>query len=200
MPGRNSFLLIAAALLLGAFTTGCATITKGSSQSITINTDPPGANCTMSREGAMIGAVAQTPGTLLVEKDKDAITVNCKKEGYFESALAMEASIQGMTFGNILFGGIVGVAIDGVSGALHQYPPMLTVLLTPDAFDSAENRDKFFDRRRLSLLEEHGRTEESILKNCEAPDCEAQTKVAKEQMNNAMVMLEQKRTLARVRQ
>lgn len=200
MPGRNSLLLIAATLLLATFTTGCATITKGSSQSVTINTDPPGANCTLNREGAMIGAVAQTPGTLLLEKDKDTVTVSCKKEGYSESIQPLEAAFQGMTFGNILFGGLIGVAVDGMSGAMHQYPSLVTVLLTPEAFDSAETRDKFFDRRRLSLLEEHGRTEESILKNCEAADCEAQTKVAKEQMNNAVVILEQKRTLARVRQ
>ena len=48
---------------------GCATITKSSTQSVTINTRPSGAECHLNREGALIAVVNPTPGTISVEKD-----------------------------------------------------------------------------------------------------------------------------------
>jgi hypothetical protein len=34
-----------------------------------------------------------------------------------------------MAFGNIIFGGIIGGAIDAGSGAAYDYPPLITVLM-----------------------------------------------------------------------
>ena len=54
-----------------------------------------------------------------------------------------------MTFGNILFGGIIGVAVDASSGAMNEYPSSVTVRLipeeTPDLPDDgpeAEDKDE----------------------------------------------------------
>lgn len=196
---RNTILLINLALLL-LVASGCATVTKGGTQSLTISTDPPGASCTMNREGALIGAVPQTPGTIQIDKDKDTITVSCKKEGFFESVAVLASEIQGMTFGNILLGGVIGVAVDGISGAMHQYPPMISITLTPEAFDSAETRDRFFNRRRTELLEEHTKTVESIRNNCGEEECDGQVRAAKELTDSRVALMEEKRTLARVRQ
>ena len=41
--------------------TGCASIISGTSQTITINSNPPGAQCNLLREGLVIGSVT-TPG------------------------------------------------------------------------------------------------------------------------------------------
>src|SRR3546814_15893800 len=90
----------AIALALG----GCATITKGSDQSVTVLTDPNGAQCTFDRDGMTLAVVNPTPGTVQIEKSKDTITVRCKKEGFFETAETLDSEVQGMTFGNILFG------------------------------------------------------------------------------------------------
>jgi len=200
MPRKKKLLTSAAALLLCPFFTACATITKGGDQTVTITSDPPGATCTLSREGAVIAAVSQTPGSVQLDKDKDTITVSCKKEGYFEAIQPLEAVLQGMTFGNILFGGLIGVAVDGMSGAMHQYPTLVRILLTPESFDSAEARDKFFTRRRSEFLEEHAATVESIKNNCEEESCEGQIKAAKELHDSRIALLEQKRSQARVRQ
>lgn len=199
MP-RKIKLLTAAAILLASCNIGCATITKGGDQTVTITSDPPGAACTLSREGGVIAAVPQTPGSIQIDKDKDTITVSCKKEGYFEMIQPMEAAFQGMTFGNILFGGLIGVAVDGMSGAMHQYPALLKVLLTPESFDSAEARDKFFARRRAEFLEEHAATVDSIRKNCDEEGCEGQIKAAKEHHDSRIALLEAKRSQAMVRQ
>lgn len=200
MPKTSNLPVTAVILLLASSITGCATITKSGSQAITITSDPPGATCTLSREGSVIGAIPQTPGTLQLDKDKDAIAVSCKKDGYFEAVQALEADFQGMTFGNILFGGLIGVAVDGMTGAMHQYPAMVKVLLTPESFESTGAKDKFFSRRRSELLEEHTATVESIRKNCEEEGCEGQIKAAKEYHDSRIALLEAKRSQALVRQ
>ena len=43
--------LLALISLLG---TGCATLTKGSNQTITVSTEPSGAICTLSRDGRIV--------------------------------------------------------------------------------------------------------------------------------------------------
>ena len=39
----------------------------------------------------------------------------------------MASEFQAMTFGNILFGGLIGVVVDAASGATHEYPPLVTI-------------------------------------------------------------------------
>src|SRR5689334_20200634 len=112
--------ICAATLVLG----GCASLVKGTTQSVTVNTDPTGAICILSRDGAQIGIVNPTPGTIMVGKATGAISVACKKLGYDDSVGTLASSFQAMTFGNILFGGIIGVAIDAASGEMNEYPPM----------------------------------------------------------------------------
>src|SRR5213075_686126 len=91
---------------------GCATITKGNSQSVTVNTEPTGATCLLSRDGQQIAAVNPTPGTIVVGKASGTISVDCKKLNYEDATGVLASTFQAMTFGNIIFGGIIGVAVD----------------------------------------------------------------------------------------
>ena len=75
----------------------------------------------------------------------------CEKEGYLRAGGALVAETQGMTFGNLLFGGIIGLAIDAGSGAMHEYPAAITVALLPAEFESDTARDAFFDRRAADV-------------------------------------------------
>ncbi len=64
---RNSIVALSFRLLVfGAAIplvfSGCATLTKGSDQTITVTTDPSGATCTISREGKTVAVVNPTPG------------------------------------------------------------------------------------------------------------------------------------------
>lgn len=200
MHGKSKGTMHIAAMLLATVSaTGCATITKGASQSVTIATDPPGAACTLTREGAAIGVISPTPGTLQIEKDKDAISILCRKEGYFDGAAVLDSSFQGMTFGNLIFGGVIGVAVDGASGAMHSYPPMLTVGLTPESFDSTAARDMFFDRRRQEALADYERTAASIRKNCAEDGCAGELRTAEQRKDTAIALLERERSRVTVR-
>ena len=110
--------------------TGCASIVKGSSQSILITTPPTeGANCVLaSKEGNW---TVMSPGAVTVDKSKENITVTCKKDGYQDGVASIPSNFQGWTVGNILFGGLIGVGVDAATGAINEYPGAFQVPMTP---------------------------------------------------------------------
>ena len=135
-----------AGLSLAALTlSACATITKGSDQSVSILTDPAGAECRMERDGMTIAVVNPTPGTVQIDKSKHAVVVKCAADGYQDTFATMASEFQDMTVGNVVFGGLIGLAIDAGSGAMNQYPSEITLLLVPDSFPTEEKRDTFFE-------------------------------------------------------
>jgi hypothetical protein len=120
-------------LIMGAFVllTGCASIVEGTSQNITVNTSPSGADCGLYREGLKIATVQGTPGSGLVNKTKHDIWVVCVKQGYQMATYFNHSGIAGGTFGNILLGGGVGWAIDSASGADNKYDGAVNMTLVP---------------------------------------------------------------------
>jgi hypothetical protein len=123
---------VAGAALLLAATSGCASIIEGTSQTITLNTNPPGANCALVREGIVIGRVAPTPGSVVIEKTKHDITITCTKEGYQEATYLNHSGAAGATFGNIILGGGIGWAIDSASGADNKYDSPVNMTMVPE--------------------------------------------------------------------
>lgn len=105
-----------------AMLSACATLVNGSSQNVTVSTNPPGANCTLDRVGARIGAIPVTPGSVRLDKSKNDLSVTCSKEGYQTATVAHAPSFGAATFGNLIAGGIVGVVVDAASGANYSYP------------------------------------------------------------------------------
>jgi hypothetical protein len=136
------------ALLLVALLPACATITTGTSQSIAVMTEPPGASCTLSRDGGVIAVVNPTPGTVTVSKSTRDIAVNCSRPGHLPGVASHTAQFQGMTVGNVLLGGLIGFGIDAASGALSYYPASLTLALPPETFATEQSRESFFTQRQ----------------------------------------------------
>lgn len=110
--------------------TGCASIVEGTSQTLTINTSPTGADCQMVREGRVIGRINPTPGSVVVEKTKHDISVECTKAGYQKISFINESGSEGATWGNIVAGGGIGWAIDSASGADNKYQEIMNITLT----------------------------------------------------------------------
>ena len=191
-------LLVLAVLWTAAPLNGCATLVKGSSQSVIVNTDPAGAICSLTRKGKEIAIVNPTPGTITVDKSKDAVAVSCSKAGYLESAGTINSQFQAMTFGNILFGGLIGVAIDAGSGAMNEYDPSVTLTLIPAEFSSDANRDAFFDKMRTEFLAQSDQVVERIKKKCSASACDSQLKAATSAKEAKLADIETKRLLAKV--
>ena len=128
MNSVPKLLFVAAMLCLG----GCATVIKGSSQDILIDSDPQGASCELTRSGVILGQVNPTPAKFKVSRDKDALSVACNKAGYGTGRTTVESKFNGATFGNILLGGVIGVVVDASSGANYTYPEQIMVVLPPE--------------------------------------------------------------------
>lgn len=159
-------LLLLPFLGLLLLTSACASIVEGTTQTVTVSTDPSGATCDLRRNGATIAVVNPTPGSVTLDKSRDHVSVECRKEGYQAGAESLASGFQGMTFGNVLFGGLVGVAIDASSGAMHKYPPAIIVALPPERFGSADERDAWFAQRAARIEEEFAEAMSKLRREC----------------------------------
>ncbi len=190
---------IAAMAAFVAACSGCATITKGPQQTVTVNTDPAGATCTLTRDAKPLAVVNPTPGSIPIEKGMGPIVIACKRTGYQDAAGTMTSEFQAMTFGNILFGGLIGVAVDAASGAMHEYPAMVTITMIPEEFASTAERDAFFEGMKTTLLQEAAEVKERINKQCRDAQCATELAAADAGTKAKLAEIEQKKALARVR-
>jgi len=126
---RLGGILVAAVVLLAA--AGCATITRGTTQIVVVNTPGvPGATCTLT--STSIGSqTAVTPATVTLQKGRDNVSVHCSKECYQDGAGIIASNLEGMTAGNILLGGVVGLGVDAASGAMNSYTAEVQIVMVP---------------------------------------------------------------------
>jgi len=99
----------------------CATITKGTTQMVALDTPGvPGAKCTLS--SSAIGQLnVVTPTSINLQKGSENISVRCTKECFNDGVGVIGSNVEGMTAGNTLVGGVVGLGVDAVSGAMNKY-------------------------------------------------------------------------------
>ena len=111
-------LLLAAAIVTPCL--GCASVTRGTTESISIASTPPGATANVS--GLEAPTTCVTPCVVQVKRNAD-ITVSISKQGYEPQVIPLTKEIPGAgaagLAGNVLVGGLVGVGVDAVTGAAH---------------------------------------------------------------------------------
>jgi hypothetical protein len=169
-------------------------VTTGSHDVVTIDTDPSGAICRLTQGAKMAGVVNPTPGSIEVSKSMKDLTVKCELEGYLETEGTIESDFQAMTLGNVILGGLVGVAVDAASGAMSKYEANVKVTMIPASFKTEAERDEFFDRTREELLAQHDRAVKEIEKHCGDPsNCEEKLKKAEKERDSKLAYLEIKR-------
>ncbi len=124
--------LIAVSLMITA--TGCATLFSGTTQNINVqaidsetNTPLEGVFCTLTDGKGMKYKVPTNQGEVTVQKGKDILKPECKKEGYVQSSAGVGESFDKIGLVNILFW--PGFIVDGVSGAMHEYPSHVVVTM-----------------------------------------------------------------------
>ena len=122
-----------ATIVLASLLSGCASITTGQSQPLSVDT--------RDQQGKQVASVAcklvndkgtyfiNTPGTVTVQRSYGDMHVNCTKEQLESGVATVKSSTKAMAFGNIIFGGVIGAAIDAGSGAAYDYPSLLTVIM-----------------------------------------------------------------------
>ena len=109
--------LAAAVVALSA----CATVTRGTSQKYEIMTTPTAANVKLST-----GQTCVSPCNLKLKR-KNGFVVTASKEGYQNATATVEAKVRGGgaagAAGNILLGGVIGIAVDATNGSMNDLTP-----------------------------------------------------------------------------
>jgi hypothetical protein len=124
-------LLLAAAIVMPCL--GCASVTRGTTENISISTTPAGATADIS--GLEIPTACVTPCVVQAKRSAD-ITVTINKEGYEPQIIPLTKEIPGSGAagfaGNVLLGGLIGMGVDAATGAaLDHKPNPVIVTLKP---------------------------------------------------------------------
>jgi len=106
-----------AIVCLAFFSESCATIMHGSSQDLAISSNPSGATVTV--DGQPTG---KTPVIAKLGRG-DTHKIRIELPGYEPYETAVTKSVSGWVWGNILFGGLIGLAVDAMSGGLYYLNP-----------------------------------------------------------------------------
>jgi hypothetical protein len=119
------------ALFIAVWVAGCATIVKGTTQSVALDTPgAPGAACELSSPGVGTQTVA-TPATIVLEKSQHSVSVTCRKPCYQDGVGVIASYTEGMAAGNVIAGGIIGLGVDAATGAMNKYADRTSITMIP---------------------------------------------------------------------
>src|ERR687894_594749 len=107
--------LVAGSLSLGA----CATVTRGTTEQITFDSQPPAAMRTSTGL-----TCPTTPCTLEVSR-KSEFVATFSKEGYESQDVMVQTRVAGSGVagfaGNVLIGGVIGMGVDAATGSTLEH-------------------------------------------------------------------------------
>jgi hypothetical protein len=120
---------------LCALAGGCASVTRGTTENISIASTPSGAEAVIA--GLDVPTACMTPCAIVAKRNAD-ISVTFQKEGYEPQVVQLTKEVPATGAagfaGNILAGGLVGMGVDAVTGAATDHKPNpVTVELQPIA-------------------------------------------------------------------
>ncbi len=125
---------------------GCATITRGTTEALVVNSDPSGAKVSLSN-----GMSGKTPTSFKIDRDKELV-VTISKDGYKAVTVNVNCQVAGAgaagMAGNVILGGLIGAAVDAGSGAMMEHKPNpVKVSLEPTPKESS-----YFQQIRYRLV------------------------------------------------
>jgi len=143
-------------LTIALTASACATITRGTTTQVQFHSNPPEAQARTS-----MGFVCITPCTLQVSR-KDEFTVIFTKAGYHTVEIPVKTQVAGAGVagfaGNIVLGGVVGMAADAATGAaLEHFPNPVSVTLTARKKAEPDSVIKITPGQPVAKLEEVNR-------------------------------------------
>jgi len=119
-----SVVLITSALILS----GCASIVTKSAYPIAINSNPTNARVSITDKYGRDIYVGNTPATVTLKAGDGFFTkaeyrVKFSTDGYEDRIVTITPNLDGWFFGNIFLGGIIGIVVDGATGAMWKIAP-----------------------------------------------------------------------------
>jgi hypothetical protein len=127
----RSFGIVALSVMLG----GCASVTRGTTENISISSTPSGVEAVVS--GLDVPTTCMTPCSVVVKRNAD-ISITFQKEGYEPQIVPLSRDIPtggaaGFA-GNLLLGGVIGMGVDAATGAATDHKPNpVIVTMQPSA-------------------------------------------------------------------
>jgi hypothetical protein len=125
---KNRKVMLAAVVLCGLVMltgSGCATIITGSKGSVEIASNPSGASISIDDSKGKTIYEGQTPTVVTLKKGAGYFkaqnyVVTFEKPGYKTQTAKITQGLSGWYWGNILFGGLIGMLIvDPITGAMY---------------------------------------------------------------------------------
>jgi hypothetical protein len=113
-------------LLLCSVLVGCATLFQGGPDHIPVNSNPLGAKIYLDNQ--LIGV---SPTTISVPRKSECV-IRIEMAGYESITIDRDKNLNGWFLGNILLGGIVGIAVDLIThnqGGYSDEPVMVELKL-----------------------------------------------------------------------
>jgi len=114
--------LIAIVIVLSS----CASIVSSSSWPLTVKSTPVGANVQITNRNGISVFNGQTPATILLKSGSgffasESYMLKLTLDGYAEKSIQVNCNLNGWYFGNIVFGGLIGLLIvDPATGAMYR--------------------------------------------------------------------------------
>lgn len=118
----------ATSLSLALLCSGCATIITGTSQSVTFTATEPGTRVEVEIGRGSKAATkyeGSTPMTVALSKRKNINVTYRLQDGSVRETELPAGSFNGWFVGNILFGGLIGMAVDGLTGNASHWPDQM---------------------------------------------------------------------------
>jgi hypothetical protein len=128
-------------MLLTVFGLGaCASIMHGTRQDVGITSAPSGATVTIDNIPSGI-----TPVIAHVARNSNHI-VRVEMPGYQPFDLTLTHSVSGWVWGNVAFGGLIGLAVDAISGGMYKLSPeqLAASLATTTHASVSKNNDGIY--------------------------------------------------------
>ena len=106
-------------ILIGTVAAGCASIIHGAVQSVQVKSNPSGAVVRVN----LNNMATTTPSVLTLDRKEVGYVLTFEKEGYKPVEVSLRRTLGGWVFGNIIFGGLIGIVIDFSSGSAYKLTP-----------------------------------------------------------------------------
>ena len=133
------FIGISIIVLSVLFLNSCATIINGTSQQINITSTPIDAKVFVDDQ-----ELGKTPYVAKLKR-KDNHIVKIELEGYKTEVIALNGETSGWFIGNCLFGGLIGMGIDAITGAMYRLEPKeISKSLEKDNQQSSNDNDMLY--------------------------------------------------------
>lgn len=119
----------------------CSSMVSKSDYPVAINSSPDGASFVITNRAGQRVHSGNTPSTITLNSSAgyfkgESYLLTLNKDGYAAKEYTINSTVDGWYFGNIIFGGLIGMLIvDPATGAMYNLPERVDVSL--DAEQSA---------------------------------------------------------------